>query len=102
MTAFNTAQSNLSVTANKVSDNYGWETSAKGSATIASGTAAIVVSFTLPAAPTSGQISITPTANPGAGLSWWIDTIGASSFTIRTSSNVAANTSFNWSIAEVT
>lgn len=101
MTSFNTAQSNLSITANQVSLNLGWATAARGSATIASGTSSIVVAFTLPATPASGQISVTPTANPGAGLSWWIDTIGASAFTIHTSSNVAANTSFNWSIAEV-
>lgn len=65
----------------------------RGTATLANGTAAIVVAHKILGTPR--HVVVVPTADTGA-VRWWRDTITASSFTIRTNANVGANIVFDW------
>ncbi len=61
---------------------------------ILQGQTSVVVAHGLAVAPQKWQIMVTPNGQVGSG--WWIDSIGASSFTIHCDSPVAGNVLFGW------
>lgn len=79
---------------NTVRSNYGWVTENSGTATMLINTGAIAVNHGLSATPT--RVQVTMTSDPGLAVSTWADTYGASQFTVHTSSNVTAATTFDW------
>jgi hypothetical protein len=71
-------------TTNRISNNIGWVTEAKGTATVVSGTTSIAVTHGLAGTPTNSDIAVTLTNNPTADIgTFYVDTIGATQFTIR-------------------
>lgn len=69
-----------------------WRTKARGLTAAATGSS-FNVSHGL--AGTPSQIQITPRADPGAGVSWWISAVGQSSFTISSSASIT-NARWYW------
>jgi hypothetical protein len=64
----------------------------RGTATIASGAATVVVSHGLGQAP--NEILVTPGADPAGYL--WVDTVTATAFTINADGAVGADTPVSW------
>lgn len=78
-----------------ISNNSGHVTENSGSATLLSGNTSIVVAHGLAAAPTA--FSITWKENPTNLIAdWWIDTVGATNFTLNGVDPGASNLDFYW------
>jgi hypothetical protein len=67
-----------------------------GTAVITSGTSSIAVTHGLPFTPTAKDIVVSPNSDQPGASRFWFDTIGATTFTIRTDSNVMSDTTFAW------
>lgn len=78
---------------NNVSGNNGFVTNAVGTASITTVQTSTVVNHGLALAPTN--VSVTPQTNL-AGVSFWVDTITATQFTIHTASAPSSNATFAW------
>jgi len=76
--------------------NAGFTTSNSGTAQIAAGTASIAVNHGLNATPATTDIQVTANSNITAATNFWVDTVGATSFTIRANVNVTGNSNFTW------
>lgn len=79
-----------------MANNEGFTTLAKGTATVATGTTAIVVNHGLSLTPAAYDVQVTPTKSLGAASKFWVDTVTATQFTIHTDVNPAANVDFAW------
>jgi hypothetical protein len=87
-------------TNNTIVDNDGYRTKTAGTSLIASGTSSVVINHNLPATPLAQDLELSLLANQGT-TPLYIDstTINATSFTVRTASNAAANINFAWKAA---
>lgn len=65
-----------------------------GVATITAATSTVVVAHGLTGTPTI--INVTPRETIAAASFLWVDTIGATNFTINTNANVTADADFGW------
>ena len=65
-----------------------------GTATMLINTGAIVVNHGLATTPV--RVFVTMTSSPGLAVSTWVSSLTTTQFTINTSSNVTAATTFNW------
>ena len=70
-------------TGNYVRNNHGYVTEASGTETIATAATSVDVTHGLAVTPTADDISVTPAGSLLAASSFWIDTIGASTFRIN-------------------
>jgi len=70
----------------------------QGTASITSGTTSTVVTHNISYTPTQAQVFVVPTSTLGSAAKWWVDTIGASSFTIHTDVNPAQTVTFAWQV----
>jgi len=81
------------VSADAYGNNYPFVNS--GTATVANGQTTIVVAHALGKAPT--RVYVTPTNSMGNAAKFWVDTIGATEFTINVDADPGATTAiFNW------
>jgi hypothetical protein len=87
-------------TNNTIVDNDGYRTKTAGTSLIASGVSSVVINHNLPATPLAQDLELSLLANQGT-TPLYIDstTINATSFTVRTASNAAANINFAWKAA---
>ncbi|HST59145.1 MAG TPA: glycosyl hydrolase family 28-related protein [Longimicrobium sp.] len=67
-----------------VRDCRGYRTENRGTATVPAAAAFVTVAHGLARAPSAGGISVTPAGNLGAAARFWVDTLTATHFTIRT------------------
>ncbi len=67
---------------------------ARGVATMTAASAAIIVAHGLSGTPT--DVQVTPRETIDSASYWWVDTIGATNFTIHTHSIVTADADFGW------
>jgi len=77
-----------------VRSNIGYITENSGTATMLINTDAISVATGMSAE--ALRVVVTMTSNPGLAISTWTDTYASGNFTIHTSSNVTAATTFDW------
>ncbi len=68
-------------------------TARSGTATVANGTTSIAVTHGLGSTP--DRVLITPTADTN-GITWWVDTVGATTFNIKMDSDPGADKTFDW------
>lgn len=80
----------------EVFGNIGWVTENTGTATVANGTTSIAVNHGLSETPT--RVIVTPAEDPTNPVTyWWVDTLGASQFTIHVDADPgASNLDFHW------
>jgi len=70
----------------------------KGTATVANGQTYVTVTHGLAFTPVASQITIEPTNNMGAANSWFIDTIGSTTFRLNVDADPGVTTAtFGWS-----
>lgn len=69
---------------------------ANGTATIANGQTAIVVTHSLGTTPGANDIMVTPVANWGSGAEFWVHTMTSTQFTITTDTNPGEDWAFAW------
>jgi len=77
----------------KISNNTGYVTESKGTATLLNTTTSIVVAHGCSATPTN--ITVTP-GSIGNATKWYVDTIGATNFTIHVDQDPGADITFYW------
>lgn len=73
-------------------------TESQGVATITLGTSSVVVSHGLDTTPLGGQIQVTPAGDMTPAVRFWVDTVGASSFTLHVDTNLTGDTDFFWTV----
>ena len=83
---------------NVVRHNSGWVTEAQGSTSIVSGTTSIVVAHGLSTTPEGGAIQITRASPAGADTIFYVDTVGATNFTLHVNVNPGATVYFYWAV----
>jgi hypothetical protein len=76
-----------------IKDNTGYVTESKGTATLLNTTTSIVVAHGCSATPTN--ITVTP-GSIGNATKWYVDTIGATEFTIHVDQDPGADITFYW------
>lgn len=76
-----------------IADNIGYTTESKGTATLLNTTTSTVVAHGCSATPTN--ITVTPGAI-GNATKWYVDTIGATNFTIHVDADPGADITFYW------
>lgn len=73
-----------------------------GTATVLSGQTSVTVTHGLPWTPTAGQVQLTPGNGLGTAAKFWVDTLGATTFTVHVDADPGATTAiFNWAASLV-
>lgn len=82
----------------RFSNNLGYVTENKGTATVANGTTSIAVNHGLAETPVAGEVVVTPTNNPTNDIiHFWVDTYTSTQFTINVEADPGASTAtFAW------
>ena len=83
-------------TRNRVYKNRGFQTENYGTATVTTGTTAVVVNHGLDVTPQQGQINVLPNSNPAAV--WWVSSINSTSFILSIGTPAANDKSFFWNV----
>jgi hypothetical protein len=83
-----------------IGQNDGYVTETSGTAaTITAAATTVVVTHGLSYTPTAADITVTPTNSMGSATKFWVDTIGATYFTINVDQVPGATTAiFSWSV----
>lgn len=80
-------------------NNIGYTTVNRGTATIASGNTEVTVTHGLAGTPSDTQIQITPRSGLEGGVSWWVASVGSTTFKIVVGAAVGGDISFAWRAA---
>jgi hypothetical protein len=81
-----------------IRDTVGWVTQSGGSATVAAANTEVTVTHGLAMAPSAESISVTPVSAWGNVTSFWVESVGATTFKIKVTrgAGTATNVDFRW------
>lgn len=68
-----------------------------GTTTLLSGSTTVTVNHGLSTTPNAGAINVHPNSSLGSAATWWITSVGATSFVINVNTNPGQNVGFDWS-----